>query len=488
MENDTLIFFGDAVKALDDKGRVGGYLVRFSPDGKHKDLTGEYFDAKSYLGPSDGDGAECLFDHGYAVPAEDFNKNISAADRKALQELADRTFTPIKTKRDSVGIFAETVLSLEDEYEKFIFSRVKAGRVGWSSGSSGHRVVKNTNGYISRWPISEGSLTPRPCQPLSVAIPMKSLASLKFVGINDDGPANPIKADDDVIKSLTLAARLTRRLDDLIDDGHDKVETIKQMAREAMCEVAEVEAVLDGTKRRPSNAHLKAFARVLGTPYEMLRSLAERQRKDPQSVKSALDDMITEETAEGPCFYELLNYYSKIAKDIGAMARASQTTGTPFDLNAKVGELAIALVPYLQNTTVAQITDWLEPEGSGEGYDPDAFYLKAITKIDTDTFRNLTKGIDLDTHSELVVSAFRDISARLKNNQLARANQKAGREISDKNRARAADILAALKQSVSDFESWLESTKPMATDEAMRAVQTRQLARRSQRRQAQLGA
>ena len=42
-ESETVVVFGDTVKALGD-GRVGGYLVRFtSPD--EPDLEGEYFDA-----------------------------------------------------------------------------------------------------------------------------------------------------------------------------------------------------------------------------------------------------------------------------------------------------------------------------------------------------------------------------------------------------------------------------------------------------------
>lgn len=164
MNDDLQIYFGDAVKALDDKGRVGGYLVKFS-DGKAggKDFHGEFFDVKGYYGPSDGDGAECLLEHGFPLGKDEVSKT-----------LADRTFQPIKTRRDELGIFAETFLNIEDEYEKFLFQRVQKGKVGWSSGAPGHRVKIDADGRITRWPIAEGSLTPRPANPQSRAIALKS--------------------------------------------------------------------------------------------------------------------------------------------------------------------------------------------------------------------------------------------------------------------------------------------------------------------------
>jgi hypothetical protein len=149
--DDLLVFRGDAVKALDDGGKVGGYLVRFG-SADQKDMDGDYFTRETYLGPRDGDGAECLFHHSRPVV-------------KGLEGLADRTFSPIKTRRDEIGVWAETVLDLADEYEKAVHEMVKAGKVGWSSGSASHRVRKSADGCIKYWPICEGSLTPIPAEP-----------------------------------------------------------------------------------------------------------------------------------------------------------------------------------------------------------------------------------------------------------------------------------------------------------------------------------
>lgn len=168
---DVLIYHGDALKALDDSGRVGGYLVRFS-DSKSKDLHGEYFDAKGYYGPADGDGAETLFEHGFPVMPE----SAPAKVKDFIKSLADRTFQPLKTRRDEIGIWAETVLDLADEYEKAVYGLVKMGKLGWSSGAPGHRVKMDKDGRITRWPIAEGSLTPRPAEPKNRAVALKSLA------------------------------------------------------------------------------------------------------------------------------------------------------------------------------------------------------------------------------------------------------------------------------------------------------------------------
>jgi hypothetical protein len=162
MNEETMIFFGEAVKALDDKGKVGGLLVRFRQGGE-VDVTGEHFTSKSYLGANDGDGVDVLFHHGIPVSRD-------------LKAFADHIFSnPVKTKRTDVGIWAETVLSQADEYEAEVLKLVKAGKLGWSSGSTMRVVRKSADGEILRWPIIEASLTHKPAEPLNRAIAIKSV-------------------------------------------------------------------------------------------------------------------------------------------------------------------------------------------------------------------------------------------------------------------------------------------------------------------------
>lgn len=156
---DSLISYGDAVKVLDE-GRVGGYLVRFT-NAASKDITGEYFTAKTYYGPRNGDGADMLFHHSRPIAG--------------LMQLADHMFQPISTKVDDIGIWAEAVLDMSDQYESKVFALAKDGKLGWSSGAAAHMVRKSDDGEITRWPIAEGSLTPTPAEPRNKILNVKSL-------------------------------------------------------------------------------------------------------------------------------------------------------------------------------------------------------------------------------------------------------------------------------------------------------------------------
>lgn len=163
-QDEVLTFTGDTLKSLGD-GRVGGYLVRFT-DANTKDLSGEYFTDKTYYGARDGDGIDCLFHHSQPIAGIDAS-------------YTDHIFAPIKTHRDAVGIFGETVLNMADEYERKVSELVDAGKLGWSSGAASHTCRKSEDGEILRWILAEGSLTPTPCDSNNHGgiRPMKSLAT-----------------------------------------------------------------------------------------------------------------------------------------------------------------------------------------------------------------------------------------------------------------------------------------------------------------------
>jgi len=191
--NDTLVFFGSEVKALGD-GRVGGYLVRFSgPDDPDLSPMRDFFTPQTYFGPRDGDGVDTYFHH--AIPVH--------PDLKAL---ADRTFAPLHITKDALGLFAETVLNLADDYDRKVYEMAQAGRLGWSSGAPSHlvrrRPVKGAN-EVTRWPIAEGSLTPTPAEPRNRAYSLKALiaqeADSQDAAASADGDApgdRPITTSD----------------------------------------------------------------------------------------------------------------------------------------------------------------------------------------------------------------------------------------------------------------------------------------------------
>lgn len=449
MNNDAMIYFGGEVKALNDSGLVGGYLVRFT-DAKRKDLSGEFFTAKTYLGPADGDGAESLFDHGYPIPVP---ANIDSTIKSTLEALADHTFAPLKTKRDAVGIWAEVVLNLADDYEKHVYGMVQKKKLGWSSGSSGHRVRKNANGEITSWPISEGSLTPCPCEPMNRAISMKSFGSVKFLPIEDPDDADEPDTETK-LPAKSLAARLTQHIDDSVDDGQDREKIVKSLAREALMDVSEVERVLTGAASL-DRAELKAFSRVLNVSYDALKDLADSET--PRSIKGLFAHLLTPQS----CLAEIQSVFASVVKRI---ADAKNTGVVEMDESATLDEALAEYVKWAKPAVKAQ----LDTAG-------DDFYLR-IFSFTPEALKSVTEQMPMDEHLRMVGTAEEDLVARFTANaQKPRGKSyKAGRELSDKNRQRLTKLQQMHKEHSdavgTHIQKLLDDTMPMAKPEEKRAA------------------
>ncbi len=173
ISEDAPAFIGEAVKALDDGGKVGGYLVRFSTE-NDPDLTGDFFTKDTDFGETEK--LPVLYHHG-------FDKTIG----KRKIGIAD-------LRRDEVGIWAEAQLSLRDEYEKKIFELAKAGKLGWSSGAAAHvvdRIPTAKAAWIKQWYLAEASLTPAPAEYRNQVTPIKSLIpSEQAAGVVEDDNKN----------------------------------------------------------------------------------------------------------------------------------------------------------------------------------------------------------------------------------------------------------------------------------------------------------
>lgn len=163
---ETLIFLGpDAIKSTASSATVatvGAYAIRFTgPD--DKDAVGEYFTAKTNFGPRCGDGVATLFHHGHPF--------------KGLEGFSETEFPPATTRRDDVGIYAETTLDLTDPDHALVAKLCGKGVLKWSSGSASHLVRRGPDGEIKRWHPIEFSFTPTPCDPQLPAIrPIKGIA------------------------------------------------------------------------------------------------------------------------------------------------------------------------------------------------------------------------------------------------------------------------------------------------------------------------
>ena len=233
----ALFYFGDTLKALDEKGRVGGYSVRFT-DSSHRDLSGDYFTKDTYLGAHQGDGVDVLFHHGMPLYT---SRRMTEEQKTAFEGFRNHIFSPAKTKKDDVGLFTEVVLDMADDYEKAVYKLVKAGKLGWSSGSTWHMVKRTDDGEITRWPIIEISMTPTPAEPLNRAVTLKAIESLKFNPLNDDADddldENPISEAEKLVsgyKSLDLDSHLrlaASAYTDLASRFHVKYEVRQKAGR-----------------------------------------------------------------------------------------------------------------------------------------------------------------------------------------------------------------------------------------------------------------
>lgn len=186
--NESLIFFGEALKAVGE-GVVEGYLVRFNaPDttpGK------EWFDSKTdfdFEGKSTRLSAR--FHHGFSVKAKKTKYGVIEV-----------------TRRDD-GLWASLKMDMQQPFAGDIYALAQQGKLFWSSGSATHLVEKekqpdNTT-YIKSWPLIEGSLTPIPADPGAFAF-AKSVGELGL----DDPLIKPEPETQPATKSEPPAVKAT---------------------------------------------------------------------------------------------------------------------------------------------------------------------------------------------------------------------------------------------------------------------------------------
>lgn len=165
---ETMVMFGDAVKALSDN-RVGGYLIMWG-DAQNRDLTGEFFTKATDLGLEWYDRRPLLYHHGVMNPLK--ATVIGVIDKMTV---------------DDTGVFVEAQLDLRNRYVKGVKKLVEKGALGWSSGTMAHLREVKAGGEITRWPIVEGSLTAAAIDPRPIAIPLKSLP-ISNLELPDDEP------------------------------------------------------------------------------------------------------------------------------------------------------------------------------------------------------------------------------------------------------------------------------------------------------------
>jgi phage head maturation protease len=267
----TLVSFGDAIKA-DDSGRVRGYLVRFGG----ADLEGDYFTSST-----------------------DFGRPMKSGDRVAMNLYyhhgQDRTVGKSRIgtgyiTMDDKGLWYEAQVEMADQYQKMIQELAKSGKLGYSSGATGHMVErkKMSDGRyeITRWPIGEASLTPTPAEPMNMVKSLKDMYGDMEDGMEEEEMMIPVAPGEDVATFVDnvygdLAAEMVH---EGVEALYDRLCAGMMAALDAGLGKQHIDAIIDAfaSKAKELTANLKdpaAEVQSMKSKHERPTSIREVERR-----------------------------------------------------------------------------------------------------------------------------------------------------------------------------------------------------------------
>jgi phage head maturation protease len=256
----TMVSFGDAIKA-DDNGLVRGYLVRFGG----ADLEGDYFTKNTDFGRPMAPGVR--------VPMNLYYHH--GQDKTVGKSRIGLGFITM----DDKGLWYESQVGMADQYQKMIQELAKSGKLGYSSGATGHMVErkKMADGRyeITRWPIGEASLTPTPAEPMNM---VKSLKDM-YGDMEDDGMEEemmiPVAPGEDV---ATFVQNVYGDLDkEMVHEGLEAL-------YERLC--AGVTAAYDSGL---GSGHVDAIIDAFAVRAKELNSKVKDPAAEAQSLKAMLE-------------------------------------------------------------------------------------------------------------------------------------------------------------------------------------------------------
>lgn len=288
MDNITIALGGE-VKALGD-GRVGGYILSFGTP-ERRDLYGDYFTATTEFGFRKGLHSDVYIHHRFPL----LLGTETPEEKAALESLAGRSVGHLDVVRmDDVGIWAEHVLDMADDYQRRIYEMVQLGKLKYSTGTSPHLYNREVSGEIKTWVIAEASLTPTPAEwrATNVVVPIRSLneaftagltpeqfqaavqESLKRVSAVEEAPA-------EVIPETTKAGRVlsTKNESDLRTASELILAVLKQVQTE------EGDATLSVTK----SEEMESIRTMLATHIEQY----EADRREDMIARAKVENGIS---------------------------------------------------------------------------------------------------------------------------------------------------------------------------------------------------
>lgn len=143
IKDEYTYFTGGAVKAATE-GILSGLLVPF---GLPKDSQGEYFH----------DTVKLFLERLKYIPVM-FHHAMSSIGTKEIGriEIGDCKVTPDGLEVEKAQLYMDLPEA------RWAFQEAARGKLGWSSASAPHLVVRDDDGGISEWPLVEATLTPNP--------------------------------------------------------------------------------------------------------------------------------------------------------------------------------------------------------------------------------------------------------------------------------------------------------------------------------------
>lgn len=359
---DSLAAFGDQIKATKrgDEGVVEAIGIRFSDD-TERDLEGDYFQADTDYGPGMGDNVAATLNHRMPM----VTRNTTAKAATALQRAATTFFkNPVKTVLNAdIGIVAQHILDLSDDYEKMIFELVQKGKFRWSSGSAPHMVDRDPKtGKIKTWHIIEWAYTPFAAEPrLPVIAPTKSLAGVPLDLDQPQGPktnGSEGEAGDTAVKSGTnntdksqVNSKGKRKMDE------KEMQLFQEQFAKTLGEfkVTAVEAPIKSVTDR-----LDTFEAKVTKLLNMFEELPESQRAGFMTNDGGTKD------AKAKSFGDFLlavrrNDVKRLTKVYGSRLEASEGSDVKATMVEDSGQAGGYLVPEEFATTLLQVTPMTSP-------------------------------------------------------------------------------------------------------------------------------
>jgi hypothetical protein len=181
---------------------------------------------------------------------------------------------------DDKGLWYESQVEMADQYQKMIQELAKSGKLGYSSGATGHMVErkKMADGRyeITRWPIGEASLTPTPAEPMNM---VKSLKDM-YGEMEDDG-----MEEEEMIIPVTPGEDVTTFVESVYGDlDKEMVHEGLEALYERLC--AGVTAAYDSGL---GSGHVDAIIDAFAVRAKELNSKVKDPAAEAQSLKAMLE-------------------------------------------------------------------------------------------------------------------------------------------------------------------------------------------------------